>query len=110
MASETGAAPDQIQRAMRSHARWSYTSEANMERAIANGTLSTYSRLDTLSGWAPHLVRPDERIVHEEDLIALCEAADQHLAYLRDGGPTTADQADALSATVDRVRAVIGGK
>lgn len=44
-----------------------------------------------------------------DDLIALCEAADQHLAYLRDGGPTTADQADALSATVDRVRAVIGG-
>ena len=68
MASETGAAPDQIQRAMRSHARWSYTSEANMERAIANGTLSTYSRLDTLSGWAPHLVRPDERIVLASDI------------------------------------------
>ena len=43
------------------------------------------------------------------DLIALCEAGDHYLAYLRDGGPTTADQADALSATVGRVRAVIGG-
>ena len=50
----------------------------------------------------------DERIASVDDLIALCEAADQHLAYLRDGGLTTADQADALSATVDRVRAVIG--
>ena len=54
-------------------------------------------------------VRSDERIVSVDDLVALCEAADQHLAYLRDGGATTADQADALSATVDRVRAVIGG-
>ena len=109
MARETGATKEQLERAMRSHARWSYTSEANMERAIANGTLSADSRPDTLNRWAPHLVRADERINPVDDLIALCDAADQHLAYLRDGGPTTADQADALSATVDRVRAVIGG-
>ena len=58
---------------------------------------------------APFLVRPQERINHVADLVALCEAGDHYLAYLRDGGPTTADQADALSATVGRVRAVIGG-
>ena len=101
MASETGATPEQIERAVidvldviwgvKDPQDWGSIMPVRARAAVAS------------------VVRPDERIVSIDDLIALCEAADHHLAYLRDGGATTADQADALSATVDRVRAVIGG-
>ena len=105
--SGTGATPAQIQRAAISAVerlgKFRYPSWEESPPA--------YQRqwIEDIEMRARYLVRPDERINPVADLIALCDAADQHLAYLRDGGPTTADQADALSATVDRVRAVIGG-
>ena len=103
MASETGATPEQIERAWkRRQQRWS---EEGLDALAGSNIIAK----QLLGNTASYLVRSDERINPVADLIALCDAADQHLAYLRDGGPTTADQADALSATVDRVRAVIGG-
>ena len=103
MASETGATPDQIERAAE---HWAVSASVDWSRAPLETRAYWCASMDRL---ASHLVRPHERINPIDDLIALCEAADQHLAYLRNGGETTADQADALSATVDRVRAVIGG-
>lgn len=93
--STTGASPEQLARALRSQAYQSYTNPEKADRAIAKGLFSADTINGTLNKWAPHLVRPDERIVLADDLRAALSIIERH----------TGDEPSPLT---DRLRAAIG--
>lgn len=105
MSRKTGASKDQIERALRSAAIRNYD-PATVDLAISAGVVTSHSLLGTLDDYAALLVTEDECIVLRADLVALCETGDRFAASLYSSGREA--QANALSATVDRLRAALG--